>query len=210
MGFLTREGADAFIRVVIGIIAIIITLGLWLTRMYTIAYAPPGGLADPTPYVSALSANTMTALGLPMWIAAFVTVLISQSLVPDETDYRVLMALPITQAFIFRAKLLALAIFCGLFIAGSLVGLTPLVLVISSNLFAPNTLGVSVAAYWIIGAAGCLFSALAVAATNGLLTVLVPRSRVHAVVATVKTAMLAALMLAIPFVLSLPAQAKAI
>src|SRR6185295_15456863 len=104
LGFLSREGADGFIRVVIGIVAIIITLGLWLTRMYTIVYAPGAGILDPTPYISALSANTMTALGLPMWIAAFVTVLVSQSVVPDETDYRVLMALPITQGFIFRAE----------------------------------------------------------------------------------------------------------
>jgi hypothetical protein len=209
MGFLTREGADGFIRVVIGVVAILITLGLWLTRMYTIAYAPPGGVADPTPYVSALSANTMTAIGLPMWIAAFVTVLISHSLVPDETDYRVLMALPITQGFIFRAKLLALAIFCGLFIAGSLLGLTVLVLAISATRFAPNILPVSVLAYWVIGSAACLFSVLAIVAINGVLTVLVPRSRVHGVVAAVKSAMLAALMLSIPFVLALPAQGKA-
>ncbi|HXD73299.1 MAG TPA: hypothetical protein VN628_06170, partial [Vicinamibacterales bacterium] len=73
LGFLTREGADGFIRVVIGIVAVIITLGLWLTRMYTIVYALPGGVADPAPYVSAVDANTMTAIGLPMWIAAFVT-----------------------------------------------------------------------------------------------------------------------------------------
>ena len=209
LGFLTREGADAFIRVVIGVVAILITLGLWLTRMYTIAYAPPGGVADPTPYVSALSANTMTAIGLPMWIAAFVTVLVSHSLVPDETDYRVLMALPITQGFIFRAKLLALAIFCGLFIGGSLLGLTVLVLAISATRFAPNVLPVSVLAYWVTGAAACLFSVLAVVAVNGVLTIVVPRSRVHGVIATVKTAMLAALMLSIPFVLGLPAQAKA-
>jgi hypothetical protein len=209
LGFLTREGADAFIRVVIGVVAILITLGLWLTRMYSILYAPPGGVADPTPYVSALSANTMTAIGLPMWIAAFVTVLISHSLVPDETDYRVLMALPITQGFIFRAKLLALAIFCGLFIGGSLLGLTVLVLAISATRFAPNILPVSVLAYWVVGAAACLFSVLAVVALNGVLTILVPRSRVHGVVAVVKSAMLAALMLAIPFVLALPAQGKA-
>src|SRR5580765_6353611 len=197
MGFLTREGADAFIRIVIGLLAVIITLGLWLTRMYTIVYAPPGGVADPTPYVSALSANTMTAIGLPMWIAAFVTVLISHSLVPDETDYRVLMALPITQGFIFRAKLLAVAIFCALFIGGSLLGLTVLVLAISATRFAPNLLPVSVLAYWVVGAAACLFSVLAVVAVNGMLTVLVPRARVHGVVAAVKTAMLAALMLSI-------------
>jgi hypothetical protein len=209
MGFLTREGADAVIRVVIGIVAILITLGLWLTRMYTILYAPPGGVVDPTPYVSALSANTMTAIGLPMWIAAFVTVLISHSLVPDETDYRVLMALPVTQGFIFRAKLLALAIFCGLFIGGSLLGLTLLVLAISATRFAPNILPVSVLAYWVAGASACLFSVLSIVAVNGALTILVPRARVHGVVAAVKTAMLAALMLAIPFVLALPAQASA-
>jgi hypothetical protein len=209
LGFLTREGADAFTRVVIGVVAVLITLGLWLTRMYTIVYAPPGGVADPTPYVSAVSANTMTAIGLPMWIAAFVTVLISHSLVPDETDYRVLMALPISQAFIFRAKLLALAIFCGIFIAGSLLGLTLLVIVISASRYSPNILPVSVAAYWAVGTAGCLFSVLTIVAVNGALTILVPRSRVHGVAAAVKSAMLAALMLAIPLVLALPAQARA-
>jgi hypothetical protein len=120
------------------------------------------------------------------------------------------MALPITQGFIFRAKLLALAMFCGLFIGGSLLGLTVLVLVISSNIFAPNPLLVSVAAFWVIGAAGCLFSVLTIVAVNGLITILVPRSRVHGVVATVKTLMLAALMLSIPSVLALPAQAGAI
>ncbi len=209
LGFLTREGADSFIRVIIGIVAIIITLGLWLTRMYTIVYSPGAGLDDPTPYISALSANTMTALGLPMWIAAFVTILISHSLVPDETDYRVLMALPITQAFIFRAKLLALAIFSALFIGGSLLGLTLLVLVISSNIFAPNGLLVSVLAFWVAGVAGCVFSVLAVVAVNGVLTLLVPRSRVHGVTAAMKTAMVAGMMMAIPFVLALPAQGKA-
>jgi len=209
LGFLTREGADGFIRVVIGIVAVIITLGLWLTRMYTIVYALPGGVADPAPYVSAVDANTMTAIGLPMWIAAFVTVLISHSLVPDETDYRVLMALPLTKAFIFRAKLLALAMFCALFIAGSLLGLTVLVIVISSSRFAPNIVPVSVAAYWLVGALACLFSVLTIVSINGLLTILVPRSRVHGVTATVKSALLAALMLSIPSVLALPAKAGA-
>jgi hypothetical protein len=208
LGFLTREGADSFIRVIIGVVAIIIALALWLTRMYTILYAP-GGVADPTPYVSALSANTMTAIGLPMWIAAFVTVLVSHSLVPGETDYRVLLALPIAQAFIFRAKLIALAIFSGLFIGGSLLGLTALVLMISATRYAPNLPPVSVVAFWCAGTAACAFSVLTVVAANGLLTILVPRSRVHAVVAAVKTLLIAALMMAIPFVLALPAQAGA-
>src|SRR5437764_975096 len=73
------------------------------------------GAADPLPYLSALAADTTLAFGLPMWIAAFITVLISHSLVPDETDFRVLMPLPVTRAFIFGTKLLALAIFCVMF-----------------------------------------------------------------------------------------------
>jgi hypothetical protein len=84
-----------------------------------------------------------------------------------------------------------------------------LVLAISGTRVAPNILPVSVLAYWLVGAAACLFSVLAVAAVNGLLTVVVPRSRVHGVAAIVRSGMLAALMLSIPFVLALPAKAGA-
>ena len=48
-------------------------------------YAALKGAADPVPYLSALAADMTLAFGLPMWIAAFITVLISHSLVPDET-----------------------------------------------------------------------------------------------------------------------------
>jgi hypothetical protein len=142
-----------------------------------------------------------------MWVAAFVTVLVSHSLVPDETDFRVLTPLPVTRAFVFGTKLLALAIFCGLFIAASLVAVTPLVAMISSSRHAPNLPPVSLAAYWIVGTMGSAFSVLGVVAVIGLLTAVLPRSRVHGVTATIRSVMLVALMLAVPFVFALPADA---
>ena len=56
----------------------------------------------------------------------------------------------------------------------------------------------------------CAFSVLAVVAINGLLTVLVPRSRVHGVTASVRSVLLVGLMLAVPFVFALPANADRI
>jgi len=206
LGFLSREGADAFIRVLIWIVSVIFAFGLLLTRMYMIKYGALGG-ADPAPYLRALAADTTLAFGLPMWIAAFVTVLISHSLVPDETDFRVLTPLPITRAFVFRTKLLALAIFCGMFIAASEIAVTPLVAMISARRDAPYPPPVSVAAYWIVGTIACAFSVLIVIAVNGLATAVVPRSRVHSVTAAIRSAMLVALMLAVPFVFALPADA---
>ena len=206
MGFLSREGADAFIRVVLGIISVILAFGLLLTRIYMAKYAGLRGGPDAEAYLRALAADTTLAFALPMWIAAFVTVLISHSLVPDETDFRVLMPLPITQRFIFGTKLLALAIFCGIFISGSLAAITPLVAMISASRHAPSLPPVALAAYWIIGGAGCLFSILLVVSLNGVLTIAVPRSRVHGITAAVRSVMLGGLMLAVPFVFSLPAQ----
>ena len=206
-GFLTREGADAFIRVVIGIVAVIFAFGMLLTRMYMIRYASLHG-PDPGPYLRALAADTTLAFALPMWVGAFVTVLISHSLVPDETDFRVLMPLPVRQSFIFGAKLLALTIFCGIFVGASLIAVTPLVAMISASRKAPYPLPVSLLAFWIVGAAGCLFGVLAVVAVNGLLSTCAPRTRVHGVTAVVRSAMMGALMLTVPFVFSLPAQAE--
>jgi hypothetical protein len=207
LGFLSREGADAFIRVLLGIVAVIFSFGLLLTRIYLGKYAGLKGAADPAPYLHALAADTTLAFGLPMWVAAFITVLISHSLVPDETDFRVLSPLPVTRAFIFGTKLLALAIFNGIFIGASLIAVTPLVGMISSSRHAPYLPPVSLIAYWIVGTTSSVFSVLAVVAVIGLLTAVLPRSRVHGVTAAIRSTMLVVLMLAMPFVFALPADA---
>jgi hypothetical protein len=207
LGFLSREGADAFIRVLLGIIAVIFSFGLLLTRMYMGKYAGLKSAADAAPYLQALAADTTLAFGLPMWIAAFITVLISHSLVPDETDFRVLMPLPVTRAFVFATKLLALAIFCGIFIGASLVAVTPLVALVSSSRHAPYLPPVSLAAYWIVGAMSSACSVLVIVAVNGVLTTALPRARVHGATASMRSVLLVGLMLAVPFVFALPADA---
>ena len=40
----------------------------------------------------------MLIIGLPMLLVAFVTLLVSHSLFPDERDFRILGPLPVTQA----------------------------------------------------------------------------------------------------------------
>jgi hypothetical protein len=66
---------------------------------------------------------------------------------------------------------------------------------------------VSLAAYWIVGTMSSVFSVFAVVAVIGLLTAVLPRSRVHGVTAAIRSAMLVVLMLAVPFVFALPADA---
>ena len=137
-GFFSQEGADAFVRVLHRHLR-----GDLLARPAADAdvhgrSTARSGRGRSSPYRSALAADTTLAIALPMWIVAFVTVLVSHSLFPDETDFRVLMPLPLTQAFVFGAKLLALALFGGLFIGASLVAVTPLVGLISSSRHAPH------------------------------------------------------------------------
>jgi hypothetical protein len=207
LGFLTAEGADAFIRVVFGIFGVIIGFGLLIARMYMIKYGPLEGGVDPVPYLEALNADTAMTFGLSMWIIAFIAVLISHSLVPDETDFRVLMPLPLRQSFVFGAKLLALLLFVGLFTAASLVALTPITFIIVSSRHAPALPPVGLLAFWLVGAAGCVFVVLAVIAVNGLMSMCLPKSRIHAATAAMRSAMLAALMLVLPATLALPADA---
>jgi len=207
LGFLTTEGSDAFIRVIIGIFAVIISFGLLIARMYFGLYIGLKGALDPAPYLRALNADTMMTLGLPMWIMAFIAVLISHSLVPNETDFRVLMPLPIKQSFVFGTKLLALSMFIGLFTAASLIALTPITGIIVSSRHAPARPPVGVLSFWLVGVAACLFVVFAVVAINGLMSMCLPKSRIHAATAAMRSLMLAGLMLVLPPVLALPADA---
>ena len=133
-GVFSQEGADSFVRVVIGIIAALIALGMLLRRMYAMKYGELVAARSAEPYARALLADTTVVIALPMWIVAFVTVLVSQSLFPDETDFRVLMPLPIDRSVVFGAKLLALGLFAGLFTL--ITWRSPIVLLMSMNRWA--------------------------------------------------------------------------
>jgi hypothetical protein len=205
-GIFSQEGADAFVRVLIGLFSALLALGFLLVRMYAGKYGALSGAPTAEPYAAALLADTTLAIALPMWIVAFVTVLVSHSLFPDDTDFRVLMPLPLRRAVVFGAKLLALALFAGLFIVTCHIALTPLVGLISSGRWRVDAPPLALLAFWISGVAASSFAVLAVVAVNGLLTICVPRAYVHGATAITRSAIIGALVLSLPLVLALPAQ----
>jgi hypothetical protein len=205
-GVFTQEGADAFVRVIMGLISLLVCLGLLLVYMYAKKYAALFHAATGEPYAQALLADTTLAIALPMWIVALVTVLVSHSLFPDETDCRVLTPLPIRRGLVFGAKLLALALFAGLFTVTTHVAVTPLVMLISAGRWAGHAPPLGVLAFWVVSLAASAFALLAVVAMNGLLITWMPQRRVHVATAALRSAMLGALFLTLPLVMALPTQ----
>ena len=101
-GVLSETGSDAFRRVLIGVIAVMLTFGLLLARIVT---SPPSRRAaavlDPATYRASIEA---LAIAIPMVIVAFASLLISQSLFADETDFRVLLVLPVSRTTVSPAR----------------------------------------------------------------------------------------------------------
>jgi hypothetical protein len=207
-GVFTQAGADAFVRVIIGLISLLLALGFLLVYMYAKKYAALFAASTGEPYAQALLADTTLAIALPMWIVALVTVLVSHSLFPDETDFRVLIPLPIGRGLVFGAKLLALALFAGVFTLASHVAITPLVMLISAGRWAANPPVLSVLAFWVVSVGGAGFALLVVTAIQGLLITCIPRGHVHLASAVMRSAMLGVLVLALPFVMALPTQSS--
>jgi hypothetical protein len=131
-GVLSDAGSDAFRRVLIGIVSGLLTFGLLLARIYTIGIGRPSRER----YRLAVIAGEALMIGLPMLVVSFATVLVSHSLFPDETDFRVLLALPISRRVVFLSKLAALALFAGLFIVSAHLALLPLFLRMSASRWA--------------------------------------------------------------------------
>jgi hypothetical protein len=97
--------------------------------------------------------------------------------------------------------------FTALFVVAAHVALLPLSLLMSTGTFAGVPWPVQFAAYLVSSllASGC--SVMAVTAVHGLLVLTAPRGRVLAASAALRSAMLCVLVIALPLVLRLPAQA---
>src|SRR5207247_5314484 len=114
-GWLSDAGALSFTRVVLGVCATLLAFGLFLLRVYATKYVLFSQQPTARAYRTALPADHALLIAIPMWVVAFATVLIGHALFPDETDFRILMPLPIGRGLVFGSKLLALAVFIGLF-----------------------------------------------------------------------------------------------
>ena len=204
-GVLSEAGSDAFQRVLMGIVAAILTFGLLLARILASAASrPEAAELAPLPHRAAFETFV---IGFPMLIVAFTTLLVSQSLFPDETDYRVLLVLPVSRRVVFLSKLAALALFAGIFIVAAHAAMLPLFAMISGGRQVRESFVIRLTAHMAASLSGSALVVVALIAINGAVLVMLPRSRLRAASTTVRSAMLCAMVLCIPLAAKLPAVA---
>ena len=203
-GILSTAGADSFKHMLLGAAGGVVAFGLLLTYLYAGKYAMLAVGGSPERYRLAVLGDDLFIVGLPMLLAAFITLLVSDSLFPDERDFRILGPLPVRRTVVFAAKLRALILFEGLLIAVVHLSLLPLVLLTSVGRFAEQSLLSRLIVWAITGAGASLFAVLAITAIVGGATLALSRSRLRELTGIVRSAMLGLLVLAMPFVLRLP------
>ncbi len=135
--FLSEGGIEGLLRTVFGTLAGLVAFALIVVyRLFMAKYGALAMAASPEPYRTALLGDEAFLIGVAMLVAAIATAIVSASLFPDETDFRVLMTLPVTRALVFGAKLAALALFVTLFVVTVHLALAPVVLIISAGRWA--------------------------------------------------------------------------
>jgi hypothetical protein len=205
-GVLSEEGSEALKRVLLGALALAIAAGLLLTRVFMAKYGELSA-ASPEAYAREIIADHAFLIAVPMWIVASAMALVGQSLFPDETDFRILMAEPLSRSLVFGAKLAALLLFGGLFIVGAHAGLFPLAALTLIGAFKTGTFVPAAAAFVVSSLAASLFAALAILAVHGLLVLLASRTRLLVFSSAVRMILIAGLVLALPLLSRLPATA---
>jgi hypothetical protein len=204
-GILTPAGVDSFTHMLLGAVGALIAIGFGLTRVYAGKYAALSGAASSEPYRRAVLGDDLFLIGLPMLLIALVTLLVSDSLFPDERDFRILGPLPVRRTTIFGAKLAALLLFTGLVAAIIHVSLAPLVLLTSINRFSEHAAVSRLIAWGLASAGASIFGVLAVTAFVGVFMLAASRSRIHSLRAVTRSLMLGLLVMSVPLVFHLPA-----
>jgi hypothetical protein len=205
-GFLSDEGAESLKRALLGCLAGAIAIGLLLTRVFMAKYAALSQ-APPDIYERAVVADHAFLIAVPMWIVAAAVGLVGHSLFPDQTDFRVLMAEPLSRLTIFAAKLASLLLFVSLFIAGTHIALLPLVAL--TLIGGAGSIVAKAVAFALSSVIGSLCAALIVVAVHGTLMLLAPRARLLALSGTMRSILIGLLVLSLPLVGRLPASAEA-
>jgi hypothetical protein len=203
-GFLSDLASDSFKRVLIGSVGGFIAFGLLLTRAFMVKYAVLLGTGTQERYRSALLGDDMLIIGLPMLLVAFVTLLVSHSLFPDERDFRILGPLPVPRSVVFRAKLMALLMFAGLFTAAAHVSLLPLTLLTSLNPWGEHNVLLRLIGWAIASLMGSAFAILMITAVVGVLVLALSRSQLQALSTFMRSMVLGALVVCLPLVSHLP------
>jgi hypothetical protein len=208
-GILSEAGVDSLKHVFLGAVGGFVAAGWLLLRVYVSRYARLWASPSPEPYRRALLGDDLFIIGLPMLLVAFLTLLVSASLFPDERDFRILGPLPVRRQAVFGAKLAALALFVGGFVVVVHAALFPLFLLISRNPWGEHEFVPRLTAWMVASVAGSACAMLAITAIVGLLVLVFTGGRLHAVSATARSALLGVLVVCVPMVLRLPTQGGA-
>jgi hypothetical protein len=212
-GMLSDAGADAVRRLLIGIAAVMMSLGLLLTRMYLQKYTAlserfhdwgTGYKLNLEPYQLAVLGDGTLVLAFPMLIVGFVVVLISDSLFPSQIDCRVLLPLGVSKRILFTSKALAVTVFASLFAIGAHVAMMPLVLLMWNSRWSDRRLPVQLLAHAVASLSAAMVTALGITAIAGMILIAVPRSRLHPGSVAFRGVALFVLVLSIPLVCRLP------
>jgi hypothetical protein len=209
-GILTQAGADSFIRMLLGGLAGLLAAGFGLTRVFVGRYQALGQSDSAEPYRIIVAGDDMLIVGIPMLLAAFVTLLISDALFPNERDFRILGALPVRKRTVFAAKLIALVIFNAMFIIVIHAGLVPVVLITSANRWREHAIGARVLAWLAASGVASGFAVLAVMAMVGVMVLTLSRTRLVSLTALLKGTMFAGLLACVPLLLRLSTRGAAL
>ena len=156
-----------------------------------------------------LLADHAFLIAVPMWFVAGAVAMVGHSLFPDQTDFRILMAEPLSRVTIFTSKLASLLLFVGLFVAGTHLALLPLTAVTMVRAMKTGTILTTAMAFGVSSLTASLFAALAVAAIHGLLVTFALHARALAFSGAVRSVLIGVLVLCVPMIARLPGTAAA-
>lgn len=207
LSFLDDAGEESFKRAMIGVLSGIIAFGMLLARIRFGKYV---GLPNADAYRLVVQADALQMISLEMVLIAMVLAFVSRSLFPDETDFRILMALPVPRQTIFAAKLLALVLFAAIFVVCTTVAIGVPFALASGGRWAENTVLVRVLAHAVAGTMAMIFAVAGIVAMQGVITVLTPRTWLRGVSVVIQTTMICGLVLSLAVVVRIPAIAPTI
>jgi len=202
VGFMTSEGSDGVRRALLGLMSAVITIGLFLPRVMLRKYEAVRSIDDL--YHAMVIGDTLMTFAFAMLLTAFAAAFAGDSMFPDETDFRVLTPLPVTRAFVFKAKLRAIAFYLGLAIVVIGLALQLPFTAISGGPHAERICVARAAMYSAASMAGSLFAATAVIAIQGLILLVAPGRHLRAIAVGARTAMLCGVVLLLPLAGRLP------
>jgi hypothetical protein len=198
-------GEDSFASWLIQLLAVLIAASWYFPVQLFRRYMELHALPSPDPYRAAYSSDCLFALVLMMLLVSMVTVIEWPALFPSRRDHLVLTPLPITRGQMFSAKLAALLLFIGIFIAAITLLSCIAIPSIASGNWELRPLSLRIGALLIAALGVCAFAFFSLLATQGLLLLLLPVRWFEATSFGLQVSLLLLFLCAFPLLPYLPA-----